>query len=59
MPAHLLLMFGVLPLWLAAGFAAMAVVGQAGANVFKEFAPELKRLIPRRKPRPTSAPAER
>jgi hypothetical protein len=33
----------------AARFAAMAVVGQAGANVFKEFAPELKRLIPRRK----------
>jgi hypothetical protein len=35
----------------AARFAAMAVVGQAGANVFKEFAPELKRLIPRRKAR--------
>jgi hypothetical protein len=33
----------------AARFAAMAVVGQAGANVFQEFAPELKRLIPRRK----------
>jgi hypothetical protein len=33
----------------AARFAAMAVVGQAGANVFKEFAPELKRLIPRRR----------
>ena len=32
----------------AARFAAMTVVGQAGANVFKEFAPELKRLIPRR-----------
>jgi hypothetical protein len=43
----------------AARFAAMAVVGQAGANVFKEFAPELKRLIPRRKPRPTSEPVER
>jgi hypothetical protein len=38
----------------AARFAAMAVVGQAGANVFKEFAPELKRLIPRRKPRPSN-----
>ena len=37
----------------AARFAAMAVVGQAGANVFKEFAPELKRLIPRRRsPKP-------
>jgi hypothetical protein len=43
----------------AARFAAMAVVGQAGANVFKEFAPELKRLIPRRKPRPASTPVER
>ncbi len=45
----------------AARFAAMAVVGQAGANVFKEFAPELKRLIPRRKPRPapTPTPVER
>jgi hypothetical protein len=37
----------------AARFAAMAVVGQAGANVFKEFAPDLKRLIPgRRAPKP-------
>ena len=37
----------------AARFAAMAVVGQAGANVVKEFAPELKRLIPRRRsPKP-------
>jgi hypothetical protein len=33
----------------AARFAAMAVVGQAGANVFKEFTPELKRLIPGRR----------
>ncbi len=33
----------------AARMAAMSVVGQAGANVFKEFAPELKRLIPRRR----------
>lgn len=33
----------------AARFAAMAVVSQAGVNVVKEFAPELKRLIPRRK----------
>ena len=36
--------------------AAMSVVGQAGANVFKEFAPELKRLIPRRKPSPRNEP---
>ena len=37
----------------AARFAAMAVVGQAGTNVVKEFAPELKRLNPlRRKPKP-------
>jgi hypothetical protein len=36
----------------AARFAAMSVVGQAGANVFREFAPELKRMIPRRKPKP-------
>lgn len=44
----------------AARFAAMSVVGQAGANVFREFAPELKRLIPRRKPKPTTTlPAER
>ena len=40
----------------AARFAAMAVVGQAGANVFKEFAPELKRLIPHRKPKPRNEP---
>jgi hypothetical protein len=40
----------------AARFAAMAVVGQAGANVFKEFAPELKRLIPKRKPRKAAEP---
>ena len=43
----------------AARFAAMSVVGQAGANVFKEFAPELKRLIPKRKPRPAAEPRER
>ena len=47
----------------AARFAAMSVVGQAGANVFKEFAPELKRLIPKRKPgkaaEPREAPAQR
>ena len=47
----------------AARFAAISVAGQAGANVFKEFAPELKRLIPKRKPRkaaePRGAPAER
>ena len=42
----------------AARFAAVSVVGQAGANVFKEFAPELKRLIPHRKPRPTSEPRQ-
>jgi len=41
----------------AARFAAMAVVGQAGTNVFKEFAPELKRLIPHRKPKPHNEPA--
>ena len=35
----------------AARYAAVAVVGQAGVNVFREFAPELKRLIPKRKPR--------
>jgi hypothetical protein len=33
----------------AARLAAMSVAGQAGANVAKEFAPELKRLIPRRR----------
>ena len=43
----------------AARFAAMAVVGQASANVFKEFAPELKRLIPRRKPKPHTDPPTR
>ena len=47
----------------AARFAAVSVVGQAGANVFKEFSPELKRLIPKRKarkaPEPREAPAER
>ena len=42
----------------AARFAAMSVVGQAGANVFKEFAPELKRLIPKRKPRKAPEPRE-
>ena len=40
----------------AARFAAMAVVGQAGANVFKEFSPELKRLIPFRKASPRNEP---
>jgi hypothetical protein len=41
----------------AARFAAMAVIGQAGANVFKEFAPELKRLIPgRKRPSPRNEP---
>jgi hypothetical protein len=34
----------------------VAFIGQAGANVFREFAPELKRLIPKRKPHPTSEP---
>jgi hypothetical protein len=33
----------------AARLAAMSVAGQAGANVAREFAPELKRLIPRRR----------
>ena len=42
----------------AARFAALAVVGQAGANVFKEFTPELKRLIPHRKPKPKTLPSE-
>ncbi len=42
----------------AARYAAMAVVGQAGANVFREFAPELKRLIPKRKPHKTPEPRE-
>ena len=46
----------------AARFAAVSVVGQAGANVFKEFSPELKRLIPKRKspkaPEPREVPAE-
>jgi hypothetical protein len=41
----------------AARLAAMTVVGQAGANVVKEFSPELKRLI-RRKPKPRNEPAE-
>jgi hypothetical protein len=40
----------------AARYAAVAFIGQAGANVFREFAPELKRLIPKRKPHPTSEP---
>ena len=38
----------------AARFAAVTVLGQAGVNVAKEFAPELKRLIPKRKPRPST-----
>jgi len=42
----------------AARYAAVAVVGQAGANVFREFAPELKRLIPKRKPHAAAAPRE-
>jgi hypothetical protein len=42
----------------AARFAAVAVVGQAGANVFKEFTPELKRLIPKRKPHTAAEPRE-
>jgi len=42
----------------AARYAAMAVVGQAGANVFREFAPELKRLIPKRKPHKAPEPRE-
>lgn len=33
----------------AAKLAALTVVAQAGANVFREFAPELKRLIPGRR----------
>jgi hypothetical protein len=37
----------------AARLAALTVVAQAGANVFREFAPEMKRLIPgRRRPSP-------
>jgi len=40
----------------AARFAAVSVLGQAGVNVFKEFSPELKRLIPKRKPRPAAKP---
>ncbi len=44
----------------AARFAAMAVIGQAGTNVLKEFAPELKRLIPgRKRPAPRNEPARR
>jgi hypothetical protein len=42
----------------AARFTAIAVVGQAGANVFREFAPEMKRLIPKRKPHPAPEPHE-
>jgi len=33
----------------AARVAAMSVVGQAGANVFREFAPDLKRLVSRKR----------
>jgi hypothetical protein len=40
----------------AARFAAMSLVGQAGANVFREFSPELKRLIKRGKPKPSNEP---
>ena len=41
----------------AVKLAALTVVAQAGANVFREFAPELKRLIPGRRPKPrTVAP---
>jgi hypothetical protein len=40
----------------AARYAAFAVVGQAGVSVLKEFTPELKRLIPKRKPRPAAEP---
>jgi hypothetical protein len=43
----------------AARIAAMSLVGQAGVNVAKEFAPELKRLIPFRKPRPRNEPIRR
>lgn len=32
----------------ATRLAAMTVVGQAGANLFREFAPDLKRLVPRK-----------
>lgn len=42
----------------AARFAAMSLVGQAGANVFREFSPELKRLVKREK-RPTPSNRER
>jgi hypothetical protein len=42
----------------AGRFAAMAVVGQAGVNVFKEFTPELKRLIPHRTPKPRNLPSQ-
>jgi hypothetical protein len=42
----------------AARFAAMSVVGQMGANVFREFAPDLKRLV-RRAPKPRNEPRER
>jgi len=38
----------------AARFAAMSLVGQAGANVFREFTPELKRLVKRGKPKPSN-----
>ena len=40
----------------AARFAAMSLVGEAGANVFREFSPELKRLIKRGKPKPSNEP---
>jgi hypothetical protein len=32
-----------------ARLAALTIAGQAGANLFREFAPDLKRLIPRKK----------
>jgi hypothetical protein len=39
----------------AAKLAALTVVAQAGANVFREFAPEMKRLLPRRHRQPKPA----
>ena len=43
----------------AAKLAALTVVAQAGANVFREFAPEMKRLLPRRHHQPKAvAPSQ-
>ena len=43
----------------AARVAAMSIVSEAGTNVLREFAPDLKRLVLRRKPTPRNEPEKR